>query len=760
MKDNKENKNKNNYKIVKILLIISVWFSFLFIGRILFGGIPSGGETSSHLDLLYNTAELIQNFDLTLWNPNYNTGFPMYFFYVPLPYLYTVLFSILTKIPLIFLYKIFVVLLYSSFPLVLYFSMRHMGYKPLACAIAAFFSPTILTMSKFGIEPFAFTGFGMYSQLFGLILIPPILAVLYNILVKTDKEKIMHYYQKNWLFIGVLLLTLLFFTHIISALMLCIMLIPLVILYLKKETIKRFILIMFFTFICISVIAIPIMLHGDNVKTDFEFNRKGVDGYGLEVFPLLLKGKFFDNSRMPILTLLVLAGLVYCLYKKKLKTWYPAMAFLFCIVLMIGKPVFGAMLDYIPFISKMELMRFVLFLNIFGLMVFGIASSKLIKKISLKNAQFKKYFIIMLIIIAIPLFLHSFFSNIQYKSYETIKPYSDAHYALEQLSNLPDGRIEVRQDHFGSKEFLAAAIPYLTGKPILVSRGIGAHDSPNTLFATMFINSPGFFDLFNAKYLLTTSVMKNKNGTANTPLYERGIYRIYNFSTTGYFDFVNVDTIINSSSKNARPILLTWFIPKMVKSKDHIIVSENVDLDDFDVDQSKNIINLNEALLKKEFAGAMQNRKKIRIDKNTFTINLNGQIIKSFPYFIKKQSKNISEMNCGNILKEKSARGRYAALINIENDNADSNCFLMLKASNTPEWKAYVDDKPVKIYEISPAFMAIKISDINDLDDINKQGRHKVLFEYKVANYRIVLFFISIAGLLLAYFIGRKLKTA
>ena len=101
------------------ILVILILFNLFFTAGILGEGFPNGGDTVGHYDLVVNTMDVIKIFfstgELRLWNPDYYFGFPLFFFYAPLPYVFLASLSLITTIDALFLMKLSIVLLFSFF---------------------------------------------------------------------------------------------------------------------------------------------------------------------------------------------------------------------------------------------------------------------------------------------------------------------------------------------------------------------------------------------------------------------------------------------------------------------------------------------------------------------------------------------------------------------------------------------------------------------------------------------------------------------
>ena len=102
------------------------------------------------------------------------------------------------------------------------------------------------------------------------------------------------------------------------------------------------------------------------------------DSYGaVEVLKRLFTGQVFDGGRLPMLSLLVLSGIVYVLFRHDLVRAFLLTAFPVFLLLYFGRPFWGSALWLFGIPSAMQMHRFIGLVQMFGMFLAGIAFNKL-----------------------------------------------------------------------------------------------------------------------------------------------------------------------------------------------------------------------------------------------------------------------------------------------------------------------------------------------------------------------------------------------
>jgi uncharacterized membrane protein len=137
-------------------------------------GVPSLNDDAFHYLYVQRADAAMANGENPFdnWSPTLELGFPQFFYYQHVPYIaVAVLYRLLFKqISLLTLFNLVRYLLLVFLPLTVWWSMRTMGFTPIASAVGAAFSPLISSNFLYGFEynSYVWRGFGMYTQLWAM----------------------------------------------------------------------------------------------------------------------------------------------------------------------------------------------------------------------------------------------------------------------------------------------------------------------------------------------------------------------------------------------------------------------------------------------------------------------------------------------------------------------------------------------------------------------------------------------------------------
>ena len=120
------------------------------------------------------------------WLGTIGMGFPLFHYYQHLPYVSTALIHVLTLgvFPPADIVNWTAYLLLCLFPLSIYWSMRRFGFDQLSSAMGGLVASLTATEGLYGLGfmSYVWRGYGLYTQLWGMVFLPPALALGYRVL--------------------------------------------------------------------------------------------------------------------------------------------------------------------------------------------------------------------------------------------------------------------------------------------------------------------------------------------------------------------------------------------------------------------------------------------------------------------------------------------------------------------------------------------------------------------------------------------------
>ncbi len=720
---------------IYFILAVVIFFNLFFTAGILKEGFPNGGDTIGHYDLVVNTRDVIKIFfstgELRLWNTDYYFGFPLFFFYAPLPYVLLASLSLLTAFDALLLVKLSIVLLFSFFPLVMYLAARLMELEEKYALCIAVFSTTLSSVTVFGLEYYAFFATGLFSQLWATVLFPLAFAFSYRYFILKKGNP---FYPVFFLFLTFVSHLLIGFIAGMSAGLL--FLLMLLFQTERKKLLWNGAIIFLFFFLSISGFLIPYLLNQDyfgNITADLQQKEQGF-GF-VQTISLLLDGELLDYSvsfsRVPILTFLFFFGTLASFFRKEFCEKYRMLslflfiAFLFSLIAVAGKTSFP-LLGKIPVLSTLQTFRFIFLFHFVSLFYIGLALWGLWTLFERWN-QPSLFFIILLIITA-PVFYERMQTFKKYSiTYDlfTEPDYSDPDY-WRVVTAIKESTLHMRTSIHSSTGLLdrpqqLQALPILTGKPIFVSTSIGAHDTLSAYYAELPLPYE-LADLFAVDFLIEG---KEKNLTLVTTK-----------EPTGYFSVVSVPFSIDARALDARELIVAWIFSNAsiaghyleIESTESPIVITNIQ-------ENEHFVELTE--IGTDFAHRIHGQILLE-NAPLVTIVLPDAEFETYSYdYFQAYAATHTSRNCGTVQNETYARGYYTATVFVP----EEDCFLLFKMSYHPEWKVFVDGKEEQLRMLSPSFMGVAVH----------AGTHDVVFSYEVFWYRIVLFIVGIFSLILLY---------
>tara|TARA_B100000809_G_scaffold7785_1_gene7641 strand:+ start:61 stop:759 length:699 start_codon:yes stop_codon:yes gene_type:complete len=174
--------------VVISVLLIAVLFNLVLLYPQLTGGTVAINDLVMHLLLTDMAVDALKNGrDFTdPWQGTMNMGLPFFRYYQHLPHITVALVHVVSfgVFPVIDLMRWTTYLLISLFPLSMYWSLRHFGFDRTTAAMGGLVASIAATdrLFGFGYASYTFLGFGLYSQLWAMVLLPPALASGYGVL--------------------------------------------------------------------------------------------------------------------------------------------------------------------------------------------------------------------------------------------------------------------------------------------------------------------------------------------------------------------------------------------------------------------------------------------------------------------------------------------------------------------------------------------------------------------------------------------------
>ncbi len=305
------------------VLLIAVVFNLALLYPGLTRGIVAINDSVMHLLMTNAAVDAIKdgrNFT-DPWQSTMNLRFPLFHYYQHLPHLLVAIFHVVTfgVFPVADLIRWSTYLLLSLFPLSAFWSLRRFGFDQLTSAMGGLVAPLAATNDLFGFSygSYTYMGFGLYSQLWAMVMFPPTVAAGYRALR-----------EGKGYFWATLLLAALLLSHLMYGYMAFIGLGFLTLIELTRSSDpktlvsalsgqwRRLLLLIVLVAVVTSYFLVPFIMDRAYVNDASTLLPVFKDSFGISVvLETFFGGDIFDFNRFPSLTILVVAGLGVCLVR-------------------------------------------------------------------------------------------------------------------------------------------------------------------------------------------------------------------------------------------------------------------------------------------------------------------------------------------------------------------------------------------------------------------------------------------------------------
>ncbi len=463
------------------------------------------------------------------------------------------------------------VLLLSLFPLAFYVSMRKFGFGYLPAAFAGLVAPLLATKGLFGFDfaSYVWSGYGLYTQLWGMVLLPLALAAGYRLLR-----------DGRGYFLATLLLTATMLCHTVYGYM-AVLLLGIIALLLTFErrgdgvwtalwrVVRRLALLIGLTGIAGSYFFVPFLLDGAFMNRSVWELQSKYDSFGAQwVLKSFGKGDLFDYGRLPVLTLLVVAGLIVCAVRWRDPLYrLPVILFGTSMALYFGRPTWGPLLNLLPLSSELQFHRFIGGVHLGGLLLIGVALAAPWPWLLRQRSALPAIGAALLCgLLLVPAFHErsTYLSNnatFMQQSHDSIAAQQPQLAALfDTLRRLPPGRVYAGLPSTWGNSYRVGSVPMYA---LLQDQGF---DMLGYLYHALSLNSDvevlfneqrqDEYNLFNVRYVVAP--VGRRFPSFVTPIGTFGNNELYGVNTTGYFDLVQSPVTLVGNKSDFYQAASTW----------------------------------------------------------------------------------------------------------------------------------------------------------------------------------------------------------
>jgi uncharacterized membrane protein len=565
-------------------------------------------------------------------------------------------------------------LLLGLFPLSVYWSARRFGFSGLTAALAGLVASLLATDGLYGFDLVSYTwrGYGMYTQLWGMVLLPLALAQTY-VAVRTGRGYV-------W---AVLLLSITTMSHLVCGYVALVSIPLFVLLPVIGQDAQpgawrrggRALLLLALVLLATAYFVVPFLLDSAYMNRSVWEIQEKYDSYGHErVFGDLVKGQMLDFGRFPSLTILAGVGLVVCLWRWRQEHYrFPVILAIFWLLLYFGRPTWGALLDLLPLSRSLHLHRLIIGVHLGSIYLAGLGLA-FPWHWALSRGDVR-YLIAATALIAAILYPVYKERGAYLRENTRLMIESQRALAAEQdevaellaaLRRAPPGRVYAGLAANWGKEYTVGAIPVYA---LLNGAGL---DTLGYLYHALSLNADvqvlfderlaEHYDLFNVRYVVAP--VDRALPEFVKPVQSFGRHRLYSVETSGYFDLVGSETSFVGDKADFYPAAHRWLLSDLPRAKQHPTL----------------------------FLG-----RAADFGRRTFSLSQAEDVI---PHIAPEPG-----IARGRIVSETVETNGYLARIEVQRDS-----LLMLKATYHPNWRAYVDGVATSTVMLMPSYVGVEVS--------------------------------------------------
>lgn len=467
-------------------------------------------------------------------------------------------------------------LLLASWPVSVYLGARWLGWDRWSAAGSAVVSPLLVSAAGYGFEhsSYVWQGYGMWSMLFGMWLLPLAWGLTWQAVHR----------GRRYVVTAVVLAASIASHFLTSYLALAALAVwALVDLRRVATRLQRSVLVGGLALITVSWVVVPLVIDSKWVpRVEFLTNTFYTDSYGArKVLGWLVTGRIYDSGRLPVVSLLVAAGLVVCAVRARhdlraralIGMWVVSLALYF------GRPTLGPALNLLPGGRELFFHRFISGVHLTGIVLAGVAlasAGRAVARLSERwpadprriGAAIVGGIAGCLLILPAWANVSAYDANgaalIRHQEAVEANDGADLFALLAILPGLPPGRVYAGMPTNWGAEYKIGYVPVfavLAGRDVdavgFTLRTAALATAPEAYFDE---TNPGGYDLLGIRYVLTPNT--RRPGVPAAELARSGRHTLWSVPSTGYLSVVDTGGFIvadrtDLGRQNAR-LMRTW----------------------------------------------------------------------------------------------------------------------------------------------------------------------------------------------------------
>ena len=333
--------------------------------------VPNLNDGSLHMAMMQVALHNIDQGRLPLgaWFPDLGLGSAQFLHYQSLPHIIGALVATIFGTANVYYWSLY--LLLSLWPLSVYAGARLFGWDRWIAAIAALLSPLLVSVAGYGFQDSSYTwsGFGLWTQLWGMLLLPLAWGLSWRAVTHGRQYAL-----------AALVIALTIACHFLTGYLALLVLVPWVLVDPSqlRRRLMRAVIVGGGALLIASWVLVPLISQAAwSGNLEYYQGTFYFDSYGApQVLGWLVTGQLYDSGRFPIVTLLVGVGVVVCIsrVRRDVRARAVLAAWVLSLLLYFGRPTLGALLSILPGSGDLPLHRYIIGVQLAGLVLAGIGA--------------------------------------------------------------------------------------------------------------------------------------------------------------------------------------------------------------------------------------------------------------------------------------------------------------------------------------------------------------------------------------------------
>jgi len=498
------------------------------------------------------------------WFPDLTLGSAFFHYYQSLSYNVTALFSRTLPIDSDQMFRWFLYVLLATWPVAVHAAARTFELSRLTALAAAAVSLLLVSVTGYGFEigSYTFGGYGMYTQLFGMWLLPLAWATTWKALHRNGNVAL-----------AAAAVAFTVATHFMTGYLALVSVVVIALAAPRRNVLVRGSAVVASSLLVASWVLVPLLRDRDySTVSEFYIGSIFNDSYGAgPIVRWLVSGSLLDEGRLPIITVLAAVGVAACVVQWRVDTRARALLLLATasLAMFFGRATWGSLTNLMPGDDNLQMHRFVAGVHMSAIFLAAIGASAMIRaaahgigaaaKLAAGNHEGSPgrstpawlpsvVALALLGVLLAPALNERTTYALRDGDYIDAQQAQDAtdgadlDALLDMVAERNDGRAYAGTRANWGKDYLVGSVPVLQqlAHRDLDAMGYTFRTMPslsNDIEAYIDETNPAQLEMFNVRYLVLPE--DRQPSVAATLLESSGRHRLYEVATSGYVDVVD-----------------------------------------------------------------------------------------------------------------------------------------------------------------------------------------------------------------------------